>query len=279
MKKATLLLLVILTYSLVGCTTAELVKTLALSRPEPSDYRKNLQHYKIGSPYSIDGKWYYPERNERYKEVGMASWYGDDFHRAKTANGEVFDKNKLTAAHRTLPLPSIVKVTNLENGKTLLVRVNDRGPFAKNRIIDLSEKAAKILDFHGQGTTRVKVEYDKQATARLFYQPGNQWAERKTQLKIAAAEEKADDEPLPPVVNKTYARNFVQTGAYSSLDSANRIATSLRKISNTRVETVSMSDRLLYRVKLGPFASANDADKAVRKVSELGFNDAVIIAD
>ena len=115
--------------------------------------------YKIGKPYVINGKWYYPAVDYQYDEIGLASWYGPGFHGKKTANGEIFDQNKISAAHKTLPLPSIVKVTNLENGKVLPnVRINDRGPFAKNRIIDLSKKAAKELGFLKNGVTQVRVE-------------------------------------------------------------------------------------------------------------------------
>jgi rare lipoprotein A len=114
--------------------------------------------YKVGDPYRIGGRWFYPKTDYDYEAEGRASWYGRGFHGKLTANGELFDQNELTAAHQTLPLPSIVRVTNLENGRTLVLRVNDRGPFVTGRILDVSKKAAKLLDFHDQGTTRVKVE-------------------------------------------------------------------------------------------------------------------------
>ena len=115
--------------------------------------------YKVGNPYKINGKWYYPAIDYDYEEIGIASWYGPGFHGRKTANGEIFNQNKISAAHRTLPMPSIVKVTNLDNGLVLQrVRINDRGPFAGNRIIDLSKKAAEELGFVNSGTARVKVE-------------------------------------------------------------------------------------------------------------------------
>ena len=113
--------------------------------------------YKIGNPYEIGGTWYRPAVDYDYDETGIASWYGPNFHGKKTANGEKYDMNALTAAHRTLPLPSIVRVTNLENGRSIIVRVNDRGPFAKGRIIDLSRKAADSLDMISKGTARVRV--------------------------------------------------------------------------------------------------------------------------
>ena len=115
--------------------------------------------YKVGNPYKINGKWYYPAIDYDYEEIGIASWYGPGFHGKKTANGEIFNQNKISAAHRTLPMPSIVKVTNLDNGMILeRVRINDRGPFAGNRIIDLSKKAAEELGFVNLGTAKVKVE-------------------------------------------------------------------------------------------------------------------------
>ncbi len=114
--------------------------------------------YKIGKPYEIAGQWYYPAVDYEYRETGIASWYGPKFHGKYTANGEIFDQNEVSAAHRTLPLPSIVRVTNLENGRSLKVRVNDRGPFARGRIIDMSRKAAQLLGFEKQGTAKVMVE-------------------------------------------------------------------------------------------------------------------------
>ena len=114
--------------------------------------------YKVGKPYLIDGQEYYPQENFDYVETGIASWYGPGFHAGRTANGEVFDTNELTAAHRTLQMPSLVRVTNLENGRSVVVRVNDRGPFARGRIIDVSSKAADLLAFKGRGTAKVRVE-------------------------------------------------------------------------------------------------------------------------
>jgi rare lipoprotein A len=116
-------------------------------------------HYKLGRPYVIGGRWYTPREEPGYDEVGIASWYGDDFHGRKTANGEIYDMNRLSAAHPTLPMPSFVYVTNLENGRTVLLRVNDRGPYVGNRVIDLSRAAAKALGTKGKGLGRVRVRY------------------------------------------------------------------------------------------------------------------------
>lgn len=123
--------------------------------------------YKVGNPYEIAGTWYYPSEDYAYVEEGVASWYGQDFHGKRTANGERYDMNAVTAAHPTLPLPSIVKVTNLDNGRVLSVRVNDRGPFHSKRIIDLSRRSAQLLGFYEAGTARVRVEIDAQESLDL----------------------------------------------------------------------------------------------------------------
>lgn len=114
---------------------------------------------KVGKPYQVGGIWYVPQEDPSYDRRGIASWYGDAFHLKATANGEVFDMNTVSAAHTTLPLPSMVEVTNLENGRKLVVRVNDRGPFVDNRIIDLSREAAIQLGFHRAGLANVRVRY------------------------------------------------------------------------------------------------------------------------
>lgn len=136
---------------------------------------------QVGKPYKVAGKWYYPKEDRQYRKVGGASWYGDAFHGRLTANGEVYDMTHLTAAHPTMPLPSYARVTNLKNGSSVIVRVNDRGPFARGRIIDLSKRAAEMLDYTHAGTAKVKVEYVGRAPLdgrddeylMASYRPGN----------------------------------------------------------------------------------------------------------
>ncbi len=140
--------------------------------------------YKVGKPYRVAGQWYYPKVDYAYQEKGLASWYGPNFHGKPTANGEVFDMNRVSAAHKTLPLPSVVRVTNLENGRSLLVRINDRGPFVRGRIIDLSRKAAELLGFVAQGTALVEVH--------LLLEPSRQAA-----LAVGAADH-PEFGPAPP---------------------------------------------------------------------------------
>lgn len=136
---------------------------------------------QVGKPYKVRGVWYYPKEEKNYRKVGGASWYGDAFHGRLTANGEVYDMTHLTAAHPTMPLPSYARVTNMKNGSSVIVRVNDRGPYARGRIIDLSKRAAELLDYTHSGVARVKVEYvgraplDGQDEQYLMasYRPGN----------------------------------------------------------------------------------------------------------
>jgi|GEM_PF-312552 len=132
----------------------------ASSLDKDEELTENLPcgYYKIGNPYLIDGVPYYPHEDWKYSETGMASWYGPEFHGGKTSNGETFDQNKFTAAHRTLPMPSLARVTNLENGRAITVKINDRGPFARDRIIDLSSASAEAIGMKQAGSARVKVE-------------------------------------------------------------------------------------------------------------------------
>src|SRR5712672_3287296 len=130
-------------------------RVVAFGEPVP----KGGGTYRVGKPYTVAGRVYVPEEDAGYHAEGMASWYGDDFHGRLTANGEVFDMASLTAAHPTLPMPSYARVTNLSNGKSLIVRVNDRGPYHGNRLIDVSNRAAELLEFKGNGVARVRVEY------------------------------------------------------------------------------------------------------------------------
>jgi rare lipoprotein A len=130
-------------------------RVVAFGEPVP----KGGGVYRVGKPYTVAGRVYVPEEDVNYREDGLASWYGDDFHGRLTANGEVFDMGSLTAAHPTLPMPCYARVTNLSNGKSLVVRVNDRGPYHGNRLIDVSNKVAELLEFKGNGVAHVRVEY------------------------------------------------------------------------------------------------------------------------
>jgi peptidoglycan lytic transglycosylase len=189
---ATLLTLILL----AGCgSTSERANV-------PTDPSASVPGYKVGKPYRINGVWYYPSVDYDYREIGVASWYGPGFHGRSTANGEAYDMNDLTAAHRTLPMPSIVRVTNLENGRSIKLRVNDRGPFVGNRIIDVSRRAAQLLGFHIGGTARVLVENvaeeSKQLAAALGVRVDTAMIEHPTEqpfMELASANEISSSTP------------------------------------------------------------------------------------
>ncbi len=163
--------------------------------------------YKVGNPYQVEGVWYYPREQPGYDETGIASWYGSDYHGKLTADGEVFDRTGVSGAHPTLPLPANVRVTNLENGRSMVVRVNDRGPFINGRIIDLSEHAADLLGFRQNGTARVRVTLLGRAD---LYGPGpappNQETPPEVAIAVAAAPSgQVTSAELPPVVGTKVA--------------------------------------------------------------------------
>lgn len=237
--------------------------------------------YKVGNPYKIMGKWYYPKEDYSYSEVGVASWYGKDFHAKTTANGEVYDMNSLTAAHRTLPLPSIVKVTNLENGRSLVLRVNDRGPYAKSRIIDVSKRASQLLGFHTQGTTKVRVEImEKESKALKAALLGDKY-----QGKIYEAQQTpvTVSEPTPTTasVGQSYPKGsyFVQAGAFSQHSGAQETVERIGMNDNTNIYYVNVDGRNYYRVRVGPFATEKEAQSVLAKMQYRGITEAKIVTD
>jgi rare lipoprotein A len=273
--------------------------------------------YKIGNPYQQDGIWYYPHEQPDYDETGIASWYGAEFHGQRTANGEIFDSKALTAAHRTLPMPVNVRVTNLDNGRSLIVRVNDRGPFARGRIIDVSERAADLLGFRLQGTARVRVTYMGRALL-----PGGQPAEE-TPPEIAMAvpaapTAKVDSsalnivpgatvappvqvgelpapppttlQPAPPIQEPvtgqvtqvpvpTVTHLYVQAGAFGTRANAERLKARLSGAGGLMISPITRNGQTLYRVRVGPFDELSTADAALARVVKLGSNDAQIVVD
>src|SRR3979490_2726681 len=169
-------------------------RVVALGDPVP----KGGGTYRVGKPYTVAGRVYVPEEDTEYREEGMASWYGDDFHGRLTANGEVFDMGSLTAAHPTLPMPCYARGTNLSNGKSLVVRVNDRGPYHGNRLIDVSNKAAELLEFKGNGVARVRGEYLARAPL-----------EGSDDRQLVATLRTGVPAPSPSMVRVASARSFI----------------------------------------------------------------------
>jgi rare lipoprotein A len=176
--------------------------------------------YRVGQPYTVAGRTYLPEDNPNYRASGLASWYGDDFHGRLTANREIFDRDGITAAHPTLPLPSYVRVTSLSNGRSLIVRVNDRGPYQGNRIIDVSSRAAQLLGFQTNGTAWVKVEYVGRAKVEYV---GRAPLEGSDDRLLAAT--LRQDEPAPaPGTIKFAATRIVPPGLVGSSGRNTRFA-------------------------------------------------------
>ena len=152
------------------------------SRGVPGPTGTPYRAYLVGQPYQINGRTYVPREDFDYDRTGTASWYGSDFHGRRTANGETYDMNAMTAAHPTLPMPTIVRVTNLDNGRSVIVRINDRGPFAEDRIIDMSRAGARELGFEGKGLARVRVAVLREASLQLKRAGGV--AETETPIRV-----------------------------------------------------------------------------------------------
>lgn len=247
--------------------------------------------YKVGKPYKVMGQWYTPKEDFDYNEVGIASWYGKDFHAKYTANGEVYDMNSLTAAHKTLPLPSIVRVTNLENGRSLVLRINDRGPFVNGRIIDVSKRGAQLLGFQNQGTAKVRVEVLKEESMRLkqalLNKEDTQIAVRNTPSPAPTAYTSAGDKIQAVGAEAKYAqvvasekkKYFVQAGAFSNQEIAGKLSRRLNSIGNTFMSPTTVDGWRFYRVRLGPYNTENDAKLALAKVQDYGVAEATIVKD
>ncbi|WP_395711338.1 septal ring lytic transglycosylase RlpA family protein [Reyranella sp.] len=298
--------------------------------------------YKIGNPYTVEGVVYTPKEEFNRVETGVASWYGPGFHGKSTANGERYDQSDRTAAHRTLQMPSIVRVTNLENGQSTVVRINDRGPFARSRVIDLSRTAAEELDVVGKGTARVRIE-QLQAESLAVKEvalsgggPAEQHAAvaqlssgRRTPAAASRAVEVAAPPPPPPpappaqpqpqpqpqqppmmvwngapqqVVVETNngapassvtvaslvspaasAPNagafYVQTGAFSTAENAERQRDAVRSYGATEVFRGSAGGRDVFRVRLGPYTTSDAAGIVADRLKRSGYGDARVVAN
>ena len=251
--------------------------------------------YKIGDPYKINGKWYYPAVDYSYNEVGIASWYGPGFHGKKTANGEIFDQNKISAAHKTLPMPSIVRVTNLDNGIILEnIRINDRGPFAGNRIIDLSKKAAEVLGFVNNGVANVRVEIMENESRIYAARNSNPDKVRKANnAKIEKIEVKNLDnnEINKTTSNKEVIQNnensnkilnnkplLIQVGAFSDHRNAKSLTKKLSEF-KAYVERIFIGNKYLYRVRIGPLTNLDIANTIKTKLFDLGYTSSHLVVN
>lgn len=252
--------------------------------------------YKVGKPYQVGGEWYYPKEDPDYSNVGIASWYGLDFHGRRTANGEIYDMDSLTAAHPTLPLPSYAKVTNLENGREVVVRINDRGPYAAGREIDVSKRAAELLAFKDKGTAKVRVSY----LGRAPMSGEDGWA---TNVQTAGSKPKPAEtrpirlasaapnpfmalQPVPtaalpgpaaPAASAAPATAVIQAGSFRNPDNADRFGRTLASIGPVQVRPVELGGATYYRVLVGPVAAGATAQQTLTQVWAAGAADAWLI--
>lgn len=240
-------------------------------------------------PYQIRGRWYHPKEQPNYDEVGQASWYGGYHHGRPTSTGERFDMNALTAAHKTLPLPSLVEVTNRANGRRVILRVNDRGPFVDGRIIDLSRGAAEELGLLQRGVGDVRVRYVGRAPRQGGGAPmrraeteGPQ-PQQQAQAQVQGPRPYYEAQPAPapaPAQTSAYAppsasAYWVQAGAFSDRRGADRVA---RRLGDRAVvQDIDRDGRVLFRVVVGPWADAGAAERARQAVVARGFGDALLI--
>lgn len=256
-----------------------------------------VRKYKVGAPYEVAGKWYAPAHQPDYVEEGLASWYGDNFQGRETANGETFDVGLLTAAHPTLALPSIVKVENLENGKSVIVRVNDRGPFVDNRLIDLSKAAAVKLGMVGKQPAKVRVTFvdlaPMDAPAPSGITPSDVHIAHNTHtphMHDHAAHNRTapvQTANLAPVPAPTHHRHrahapsltpgafAIQAGSFANYDNAKRLSRELAQAGSVEVKSAVVNGTTYYRVYVGQFS---DRYAAENQLSSLGIDNARVVS-
>ncbi len=254
--------------------------------------------YKVGQPYEISGNWYYPKEDYSYDETGIASWYGQDFHDHATANGEIFNKNELTAAHKTLPLPTLARVTNLDNGRSIVVRINDRGPFSGARIIDVSQRAAQLLGFEQNGTAKVRIQvladeskaiadamrhYGTNAPTQVAsaapspasssIEPVQTQTLEPVQTTPAIHQQLLETKPVAEVVQVPVTgphQIYVQAGSFTVPENATKLQHSLASLGHASVTNAVVNGKQFYRVRVGPIATVEQADAMILRVKQAG---------
>lgn len=226
--------------------------------------------YKLGNPYQIGGQWYHPTYDPHYDRTGIASWYGAEFHGRPTANGEYFDKERLTAAHPTLPLPSFVRVTNLANRRSLTLRVNDRGPFIGDRIIDVSQAAARQLGFERHGLAPVRVQFLQLADARGRPPQAPVVAQLSRPPAVQLASGAPGGRCLAPA-------GFIQVGAFAEPERAQHLAGQLQNRFQAPVHAEPPGPDRLARVRLGPLADAAEVEATLRQLERIGISSAFVV--
>jgi len=299
---------------LSACSETQLAFHMTKKIEEATANSASATHgnYKIGDPYQVEGVWYTPREDFAYDESGIASWYGPGFHSKRTANGDTYDQNALTAAHPTLQMPSKVQVTNLENGRSIALVVNDRGPYKRGRILDVSRRAAQLLGFDGNGTARVRVRVLPNESLQLAALAGRkgpviaQGAPRvapevpavpREQVTVAAlappggspaptpasvAPRAAVAASLPPSVVLERVKPtsiFVQAGAFVQQANAERLKARLASFGSAQISEYKQGNQHFYRVRVGPLATVEEADRTLGRVVGFGQTDARVVVD
>lgn len=258
MKHTAAILIIITASFFPACAPKEKIrKTVGVTEPARPPAAGALKSVK---PYTIGGVMYYPLADAYgYEETGVASWYGKDFHGKPTANGETYDMNGVTAAHKTLPLGTMVEVTRLDNGSKVVTRVNDRGPFVADRIIDLSYGAARKLDMESAGTARVRVV-------------------AMVEGRIGDGGAPVPSRPLPDFAHGVF---YAQVGAFKETANARRVRESLTDLSyKVRLQPHTSPDGLsVNRVQVGPYGDMDTARSALATLKDKGYAGSFIIAD
>jgi rare lipoprotein A len=304
---------------LAGCTESKLVVDQAKVITNPGPAKPGP--YKIGKPYQVNGVWYYPKADYGYDETGIASWYGPGFHGKRTANGEIYDENGLTAAHKTLPMPSMVRVTNLENGRSIEVRVNDRGPYQAGRLIDMTRRGAQLLGFIDRGTARVRVEIMAEESQVLAAAASKQGGDQVPPPPKAAPTGEVTSGGLAPIAGSKVTPGkaqpgaqpaagaapqqgagvasiavpqpdgkvtqvpvkptniYIQAGAFLRQANANQLGGQLRKYGPVRIAQVQVQQQHYYRVRIGPIASVDEADRTLKRMIAEGHPESRIVVD
>ena len=263
--------------ALAACTTPKMAKAPGTPSPATRPLAPSGA-VKIGKPYQVFGVWYYPSDDRGYDQTGIASWYGPGFHALATANGEQYDQDDVTAAHKTLPMPSYVQVENLDNGRTLTVRINDRGPFVAGRIIDLSRRSAQLLGVDKAGLARVRVRRvfpDGAPPAPPLAPPIVVAAATVAAPPVAAVALPASPPVSPPATAmSTAGQSFVQVAA---LADPGRIAWLSGYLAGFGPVVTQPAPAGLTRIRLGPYPSTSAANAVLAQVRAAGYSDARLI--
>ncbi len=273
--------------SLAGCGRPLYLREAHRGIVQGREVVKGEPVYKIGNPYRIRGKLYTPRVNYAYKETGIASWYGPKFHNRRTANNEIFDENAMSAAHRTLPLPSYALVTNLQNNRSVRLRVNDRGPFAKGRILDVSRKAAQVLGFEKQGTTLVHVQILGKESKRLAEQmkrggKATLYGGRRTASlapSIVPRAQAAQGAAAATTTSDPSWQVYAQIGAFEQQSNLSRTRNKLESLGwGLPVAVKPAPDPTLIRLLLGPLKGYDDAkiEALLDRLHKAGFSEAQV---